>query len=207
MNFKKLPLFVLFMCSVITSSVKAQNRLEPYTTSIFDSYDEHYHYLSSIRKILFEDVHPEYTPFARYIVVPSFKCEYVLSFDYHELPKYHLTLTKPKQSIWYTRNESNLNIEIIKIQKEIDSSDMKLIVALIEKSIKQSKVTNHSGYDGTNYFFTNSQQTAKIWSPKTNTKTYHLIEIMNEIIKLVESEEKTIKFSPELVKRIKKLNR
>lgn len=104
-------------------------------------------------------------------------------------------------------DELNKKGEVYLIKKEIDSTDSKLAVLLINNFIKKSKYQNRYGFDGTNYYFSNSEKTATIWSPETKSKTYNLIEIMNEIIKLIESEEKTIKFSPELTERIKKLNR
>lgn len=205
MDFKKIKSFVLLMCIILTSSIYGQDRLEPYNTSIYNYSNSTINYHTTFLKVLFEDIHPDYYPLARYIVTPAFHSEYVLTFDDYDLPKYHLTLTKPDRKISVALKEENPKIETIKIKKEIDSSDMKLIVSLIDKSISKSRLSNHSGYDGTNYFFTNLEKTATIWSPNSDSKTYKLIEIMNEIIKLVKSEEKTIKFSPELVKRIKKL--
>lgn len=92
-------------------------------------------------------------------------------------------------------------------KKEIDSTDIKLIVKLINYSINKSKTSNHYGYDGTSYYFSNSEKTATIWSPKKDTYTYYLIELMNEIVELVNSDEKTIKFSPTMIKKIKQLSR
>lgn len=208
MVFKKIELsLAVLMFFVLTSSSNAQNRLEPFTQSIFDIPNDCEGYYPTLKKLLFENIHPEYSPYARYIVTPAFHAEYVLTFDFYDTPKYHLTLTKPSRKISFLMDDKNAKIEIIKIQKEIDSSDMKMIIALIDKSINKSKISNHVGNDGTNYFFSNTTRTAMIWSPKRDTKTYYLIELMDDIIKLVESEEKAIKFSPELVKRIKKLSR
>jgi len=206
MNFKKVKTIFLVSLVLFIFKVDAQNKLEPLNQSVFDDNNERFNYFSNVRKALFEDIHPEYVPLARYIVMPSFKPEYVLTFDggYKE---YNLIYTSVKKhNIWDIMDEPDKKSEVYKIKKEIDSTDSKLVVSLINNFIKKSKFQNRYGYDGTNYFFSNSEQTATIWSPKTKSKTYYLIEIMNEIIELVKSDEEKIKFSPELVKRIKKLN-
>lgn len=205
MNYKKIEVFVLLISILLIPKVASQNRLEPYNESIFDSSPDRFDYYSEIRKTLFEKVHEEYTPLARYIVIPSFQPEYALSFDI-DFPKHYLTLIRAKQKISIKLEDKNAKIETIKIKKEIDSTDIKLIVSLIKESINKSEISKRYGYDGTNYFFSNSEKTAKIWSPKENTQTRYLIEVMDEIIQLIESEEKTIKFSPQLIEKIKKLN-
>ena len=90
--------FLLLISIVLISTVTAQNRLEPFNESVFDSYNDSFNYYSEIRKTLFEDVHEEYIPLARYIVTPSFHPEYVLSFDV-DFSKYYLTLTRAKNRV------------------------------------------------------------------------------------------------------------
>lgn len=207
MDFKKIKSFVLLICVILTSAIYAQDRLEPYNQSIFDDNNERFQYYSKIRNNLFENIHDDYTPHVRYIVAPSFKPEYVLTFD-EVYKEYVLTYTSVrKYTIWDTMDEPDKKCEVYKIKKEIDSIDSKLVVSLINSFIKKSKYQNRYGFDGTEYYFSNSEKTASIWSPETESKTYKLIEIMNEIIELVKSDIEKIKFSPELVARIKKLNR
>ena len=157
MDFRKIKSFVLLMCVIVTSSIHAQDRLEPYNQSIFDGYNERFQYYSKIRNNLFEKIHDDYTPLARYIVTPSFKPEYVLTFD-EEYKEYDLTYTSVRNyTIWDTMDEPDKKSEVYKIKKRIDSSNSKLVVLLINNFIKNSKYQNpRYGNDGTNYYFSNS---------------------------------------------------
>lgn len=113
-NFK---ILIVATFSILNFTINAQNRLEPYSESVFDSYNDRFKYYSEVRKSLFENIHDEYIPLARYIVLPSFKKEYVLSFDC-DFPKYYLTLTKANRSIWSYLDEPNTKIEVLKIKKK-----------------------------------------------------------------------------------------
>ena len=203
MFFKKIYFLIIL---IVNSFSYAQDRLEPYEQTIFDDVNERFKYFSEVRKKLFDNVHEEYKPLARFIVIPSFKAEYALTFDI-DYKKRFLTYTTVKNySIWDTMGELNKEAETFKIIKEIDSIDSNLTVTIINNFIKKVKYQNYYGYDGTRYYFSNSEKTATIWSPKSNSRTYQLIKIMNEIIELVKSDEKIIKFSPKLIQKIKNLN-
>ena len=207
MSFKKINLITILSLLFI-SSINAQDRLEPFNESVFNGIDGRFRYFSEIRNVLFDKVHEEYEPFARYIVCPSFHPEYTLSFDI-DYKTYYLTyVTVKKHTIWSTINHPEERGETYLIKKEIDSTDSKLIIALINVSIRNCRKPKkeHAGFDGTNYYFSNNEKTATIWSPRRETHTRKLIDIMEEIIELVKNDNiNKIKFSDDLTERIKKL--
>lgn len=201
MSFKKINLITVSALLFI-SFINAQERLNPFNVSIFNSCSDYY--IDVIKKLSLNNCNEDNQ--GKFILIPSFGSELGLMFTKNDTVC-KLVLNTVEHSIAHNR-DSNLENKTITFEKNIDSISFSIIIKLVNHSIKKSKYSKHYGMDGTNYYFSNQYKTATIWSPKKDTKTYELVKIMEEIVALVKDENiQTIKFSADLTERIKKLLR
>ncbi|MDI9311766.1 MAG: hypothetical protein QM535_16260 [Limnohabitans sp.] len=199
----KIIYYVVLFSFLIISKTNAQDRLEPYNENPYMKYGDYdglKKYYEHVEKILFQNSIKNSS--IRYLVIPNFRKEYSLSFQEDEI-----VFSTVTNSIWENKDNTDLKVELVEKTKKVDSNNCKSIQILITEFLKESEKPEkvNLGIDGVEHFFMDSSVKAKIWSPKSGSKTYQLIDIMNEIIELVKSDDEIIKFSPELTQKIKKL--
>lgn len=176
---------LLVVGMLLSFSVCAQNdHLEP-VESIFDHYNLRFKYYSKIRTVLMDGMSPY--PEVRFLVVPSFSAEKVVSIEVED-GNYYIIYHEMEESIWYTKKNPK-QIKVRKKKVEITKSDMLLFQELFKQAIRNRKYPDEEfwGSDGTNFYFSVADKrlkTGTVWSPSWGTKMRRLVEIGNMLIRL-----------------------
>ena len=178
------------------------------SNSIFDIYDFQFEYYSYVRNILFDGMTD--MPEIRFLALPSFSPEYVVSIEKDEDENHYLVYHIGKESIWYSEKKDKIKVE--KVKREIGSESAALIKELFIEALKDTRQVEgmNQGLDGVNYFFSVSDwgpKTGTIWSPDDGTNMRELVNIGNELISIIKKSPKgeQINFQPAYITRIKKL--
>jgi len=202
---------LLIFCSINASAqfddtIKNDDHLKP-VSGILDSYDFMVDYHLKIRKILLNDLSDG--PYLRYLVIPSFEPSYVFDIEKEFEPeKYYIHYHKCKKQIWYNKDWKKVKVK--KHKSELEKQSAYLIFELYKVAINNTKYSENEiiGFDGTDYYFSvfeDGTKSGTAWSPFEKTRTGKLVDISNEIIKLVEKGKKNIEFNNELKNKINKL--
>ena len=223
-----LSFLIIFACTTTKAQIESEKEvfanqsdyLVP-AESLLNSYPYRIKYMEKVKEILFNEL-PEYFDI-QYFVTPSFETERVLIIRKNKII-YH----KAKQSIWknyykeFTEKSVKSKKNKIAVEKyncRINNDDNKLIKKLYRTVLSKARFRIFTenelqnlviGNDGTTYSFTLFDYGAtegKTWSPKKDSKMYRLVEINNDLIKIVKntSENDTIVLSSNIKKRIKKI--
>ena len=186
-------ILIFIWLSLNNSFLNAQEHLEP-VPGIFDLYEYQFEYYSNIRKVLFSGLTD--SPKARFFIKPSFEPESVLDIEYdYKLDEYCMVYQVVSESIWDSENKKSIKVK--RFEKEISANTAELIISLFSKAVSTTKkpIKDNDGNDGTDFYFTvrdGHQISGKIWSPKKGSKMRELVEVSNEIIKIMTDEEKTV---------------
>jgi hypothetical protein len=178
------------------------------SNSIFDIYDFQFEYYSHVRNILFDGMTD--MPEIRFLVLPSFSPEYVVSVEKDEDDNHYLVYHIGKESIWYSEKKDKIKVE--KLKREIGSESAELIKELFIEALKDTRQVEgmSQGLDGVNYYFSVNDwgpKTGTIWSPDDGTNMRELVNIGNELISIIKKSPKgeQINFQPAYKTRIKNL--
>lgn len=174
-------LSTLFCCFYLTST--AQNDfLEP-ADGFFSSLSHQDEYYSRVKSILYDSL--QYRTDARFVVLPSFSQEYLVSID-SQFGKTYLTYRVAKRQIWSNMLEENLKHNEFKMN--LDNSIAKSIHDLIFSATSKVKYSDYptSREDGTIYFFIVFEpgygvRSGTTWSPSSD-KLKELIEIVDWLV-------------------------
>jgi len=179
---------VPFLFLLISLNGFAQNdHLEP-VDGYFDMYNYRYEYYGNIRSILFNGLSE--SPEVRYFVLPSFETEYVLQVERGRDTKNQVIVKRAKQSIWYTKDKSTIEVETWK--NSLSQKDVDLIKQLYHNAIMKTQFVGHntSGADGTRFYFSVNNlglNTGQTWSPSGDTKMGKLTQISEKLMEEVKS--------------------
>ena len=185
---RRLTIALLTLIVSFSVSFGQSDHLEP--AKDFSKYDSItggilYNYYNPLFDILLADLSK--TPLARYLVLPSFTAEYVLSIEKDTNEKYKLTTHICSDNFWYSKDKKAITIKTK--EKTIEADFAIKIKELFDKftgQIKEPPTNNSARVDGTSYYFTTTNSsgqliTGKTWSPDKGTNMRKLVQICEDI--------------------------
>lgn len=126
----------------------------------------------------------------RYIVLPSFEQEYLMSLEKYNKGKYKLYYRKCSENYWFSKSKKN--VSIIKDNLKIDSVLANLIDSVYSKSLKNMEVSKEliRSKDGVVYHFyqnnksqiTRGKTSNATWSHNENTRIQQFVKLNENLI-------------------------
>ena len=118
---------------------------------------------------------------ARYLVMPSFSSEYVMSLE-QSADKFILKLNSCSENYWYAKDRKK--VRIISSEIELDADLANKLQDLFNLAVQTTKAPEKLsvGADGVVYTFSIYKQdtgimTGEIWSPKSKSKMAELVRV------------------------------
>lgn len=126
-------------------------------------------------------------PLARYLVLPSFSAEYILSVEKDSSENFKIVVHCCSENFWYSKDKFNVNVK--KYNKLIDKNFALSIKKLFDKVTGQIKQPGdlRIGADGTTYYFSTTSDTEQLvtgekWSPIKGSKMDKLVQVCEDLI-------------------------
>lgn len=126
-------------------------------------------------------------PLARYLVLPSFSAEYILSVEKDSSENFKIVVHCCSENFWYSKDKSSVKVK--KYDKLIDKNFALSIKKLFDKVTGQIKPTDELSLhaDGTTYYFSTTSDTEELitgekWSPIKGSKMDKLVQVCEDLI-------------------------
>jgi hypothetical protein len=150
---------------------------------IFDSYDFHYEYAVNVREVLFKNLGKKFV--SRIVVTPSFKPEYLLSFE-NKKDSIILLYNEASEVIWDVKDLSKVRALTFRCKVDAEFSDK--VRKAIDHYLTEVRypMEKYAGADGVTYqFFTFNQgygiHAGQTWSPTKGARLSKLISLVDKL--------------------------